>query len=42
MKSSFAQKAINNHGVLHLFLMDLWMIEMTFDVVDDAFLMFKA
>ena len=37
MKLSFAQKVIKNHGVLHLFLMDLWMIGMTFDVFDDIF-----
>ena len=37
MKSYFVSKTIKNQGVLHLFLMDLWMIEVEYDIVDNIF-----
>ena len=39
MMTNFAYKVIKNLGVLHIFLMEFWMIRMTFDDGNDVFLM---
>ena len=39
MKSYFVSKTIKNPGVLHLFLMDLWLIVVEYGVVDDVYLL---